>query len=107
MRLARHKNHKLSRLQYHSLLIGNLTAQLIIILNVHLFAVTSRIGHPEQNPFFAGQQHLNINVLLMQLRFLMLWALRCKLHDIHKNILALQRVAPRRLLLRIRRNGKR
>ena len=107
MRLARHKNRKSSRLQYDRLLIGNLAAQLIVVLNMHLIALASRIGHPEQNAFFAGQQHLNINVLLMQFRFLLLWALRRKLQDIHKNSLALQRVAPWGLLLRSRRKGKR
>jgi hypothetical protein len=84
MRLARHKNRK-SPASVHRLLIGNLAAQLIIILNMHLFALASRIGHPTEcvlRRTTAPEYQCTADAVPLSL----LWALRRKLHDIHKNI---------------------
>ncbi|MNR38664.1 hypothetical protein D3C85_1567860 [compost metagenome] len=100
MRFAGHKDCVHAGCQIKSLHSFDSTAELIILLSVHLLALTCRACHAIQNALLSCQQQLDINVLLMQFGFFLLRQLRGKRHYVHKNIVALQFVTPRRFVLR-------
>ncbi|MNN72198.1 hypothetical protein D3C81_1882110 [compost metagenome] len=86
--------------------IGNLAAQLIILFNMHVFALTCGTCQTEKNTLFTCQQQLDINIAFMQLRLFFLWRLRGELHHVHKQIVAFQYIVSRRVILHVCRQRK-
>lgn len=87
-------------MQHDPLFTGDLLTPLIILLLTPRLAGARRTGTPVEGALLPAQQQLNVDIVRMQLRRLLLRYLRGQLHDIHKDIVAVQRIAPRRLIRR-------